>query len=94
MLNYHKKFSSKNLPNTKKMGDQWQWLSSINLVIILYKQENVKFCIQLQQNYDLHYQKAYKNLHIIKTFKQFFYISNCFQVIRCQIRLIDANFHI
>jgi hypothetical protein len=46
MLNHHKKFDSQaeNLPNTKKMSDQL--LSSITIVL---QQENVKFCIQLQQ---------------------------------------------
>ena len=33
---------------------------------------------------DLHHDKDHKKLHMAKTFKQFFYLSNGFRVIRCQ----------
>jgi hypothetical protein len=86
MLNHHKKFDSQaeNLSNTEKMGDQW--LSSTTIAL---QQENVKFCIQLQQKLLASSESLKKSTYIYKTFKQFFYISNCFRVIHCQKRVFD-----
>jgi hypothetical protein len=63
------------------MGDQW--LSSIKL----YYRKNVKICIQLQQKWLSSSESLQKSTY--KAFKQFFYISNCFRVIRCQKRVFD-----
>jgi hypothetical protein len=67
MLNHHKKFDSQaeNLPNTEKMGDQW--LSSTTIAL---QQENVKFCIQLQQKWLASSESLKKSTY--KAFKQFF----------------------
>jgi hypothetical protein len=48
--------------------------------------EKRKFVFNCNKN-DLDHQKAYQNLYIDQTFKQFFYISNFFRVFRCQKRV-------
>jgi hypothetical protein len=66
----------KNLLNTEKMGDQW--LSSIKFY---YSKKMWNF----MWNYNKKWLASSESLQ----FKQFFYISNCFRVIRCQKRVFD-----
>jgi hypothetical protein len=75
-----KSSQAKNLPNTEKMGDSDYPL----LNCITAKKCEILYSITTQMTSIIG--KLTKNW-IYKTFKQFFYISNCFRIIRCQKRV-------
>jgi hypothetical protein len=78
-----KSSQAKNVSNTEKMGDQWLKCK------LYYNKKMWNFVFNYNKN-DLHYPKAYKNLHI-RQVNSFFISKIVFKLycIRCQKRVFD-----
>ena len=75
-------FDHQGIPGQKSCPVPGKWVIS---EIILYKlqQKSVKFCIQSHEKVTCTIGKVLKNY---MTFKQFFYLLNCFRVMRSQMK--------